>query len=231
MAKFGAGKPARSDASAPVDAAVREALRSRSDQIVDLRRIAYRLRRLTRLDSSVFPEVAADKTQTLSAVVVAVTAVLLSALGGWLWLIVDADGLSTGRIAVREFLLGSLFALALWVGWVLVAHMMLESVFGRHAERGRLFRAMGYATLPAAGALLMVIPAVAFALGLLSMMAWFAMSSAAIESAVPEATRKEVLVANVAGFSLFTVILSLLANAAGLAPGFFAHAADLSSYV
>ena len=201
-----------------------------SDQVVDLRAMIDRVRRLSRLDPTVFAEVRDDTSQTLAAILIAVIAVLLSAVGGWLWLIIDVDGLSAGRIAVREFLLGATFAFALWLGWVVIAHLTLTAVFNRGADRARLLRTMGYATLPAAATLLMVIPAVSFAVGLLSMMAWFAMSNAALESAVPDATRKEVLVANIAGFSLFAVIMSLLANAAGLAPGFFAQAADPSIY-
>ncbi len=203
---------------------------ARPDQVIDLHLILVRARRLARLDSSVLREVRDDPTLTLSAGLIVVVTTLLAAVGGWLWLIVEADGISTGRVAVREFVLGSLFAIAVWGGWLIAAHVMLESVFGRTAPMGRLFRSMGYAALPAAGALLLVIPALSFAVGLLVMMAWFAASHAAIEAAAPHATRTEVLVANLTGFAVYVVVLSVLAAAAGVAPGFFVHAADLSAY-
>lgn len=200
------------------------------DQLIDARVIWRRLRRLARLDATVFSEVRDDPAQTLAAGLVVLGAVLLSALGGWLWLIVETDGLSTGRILVREVLFGAIFGLAVWAVWVIGAHVVLQSVFGRPAPGGRLFRTMGYAAFPVAGSLLMVVPALGFAVGLLTVIAWFAASNAAIEAAAPEATRKEVLVANLAGFSLFVVTMSVLADAAGIAPGFFVRAADLSVY-
>ena len=204
---------------------------TRPDQVIDPALILGRVRRLGRLDPSVFREVRDDASQTLGAGIVVMISLLLTALGGWLWLVVETDGLSTGRILVREVGLGLVFGIAVWGVWVVAAHVMLESVFGRPAPGGRLIRTMGYASFPAAGALLMVVPALGFAVGMLTVLAWFASSNAAIEAAVPEATRREVLVANLAGFSLFVVVLSVLADAAGIAPGFFVRAADLSVYV
>ena len=201
------------------------------DQLIDVRLIGQRLRRLSRLDPSVFREVRDDSSQTLSAILVVLGAVLLSALGGWLWLIAEAEGLSTGRILVRQVVLGTIFGLGVWALWVFGAHVMLRSVFGRPASGTRLLRTMGYAAFPVAGSVLMVVPALGFAVGLMTVMAWFAASNAAIEAAAPEATRKEVLVANLAGFSLLVVVMSVLADAAGVAPGFFVRAADLSVYV
>ena len=201
-----------------------------ADQILDGRATLGRLRRLSRLDPSVFSEVRDDSTQSLAAVLVAVGAIVLSAVGGWLWLISEVDGLSTGRIVLREFFLGSLIAIGLWGLWIVAARTMLANVFRRPTSRGALFRTMGYATLPAAGAILLVIPAVGFAAGLVSIVAWFAASNAAIESAAPDATRREVLVANTAGFTVFATLSAVLADAAGLAPGFFARGADISVY-
>ena len=202
-----------------------------ADQVIDGRAALGRLRRLSRLDASVFSEVRGDSSQTLGAVLVAIGAIILSAVGGWLWLISEFDGLSTGRIVLREFFLGSLIAVALWSLWVVAAQTMLASVFRRSTSRGALFRTMGYATAPAAGAMLMVIPAVGFAAGLVSIVAWFAASNVAIESAAPDATRREVLVANTAGFTVFAILSAVLADAAGLAPGFFAQGADLGVFV
>jgi hypothetical protein len=219
-------EPAGSDRVALGVAAGRHA-----DQVIDARATLGRLRRLSRLDASVFSEVRDDPTQSLGAVLVAVAAIVLSAVGGWLWLISEIDGLSTGRVVLREFFLGSLIAFALWSLWIVAAQMMLVTVFRRSTSRGALFRTMGYATLPAAGALLMVIPAVGFAAGLVSIVAWFAASNAAIESAAPDASRREVLVANTAGFTVFATLSAVLADAAGLAPGFFARGADIGVFI
>jgi hypothetical protein len=219
-------EPASVDRSSLGGAAGRHA-----NQVIDARATLGRLRRLSRLDASVFSEVRDDPSQSLGAVLVAIAAIVLSAVGGWLWLISDFDGLSTGRIVLREFFLGSLIAIALWSIWVVAAQTMLMTVFRRSTSRGALFRTMGYATLPAAGALFMVVPAVSFAVGLISVVAWFAASNAAIESAAPDASRREVLVANTAGFAAFAALSAVLADAAGLAPGFFARGADLAVFV
>ncbi len=188
------------------------------------------MRRLAELDTAVFREIRDDAGQTLAAALVVVASLLLAALGGWLWLIVEVDGLSTGRILAREVALGLLCGAILWGVWVMTAHVMLRFVFARESTAPSLIRTMGHAAFPVAGAVFMVVPALGFAVGMLSVLAWFASSNAAIEAAVPGATRREALVANLAGFALFVVLMSVLADAAGIAPGFFVHAADLAVY-
>ncbi|MXY79504.1 MAG: hypothetical protein F4Y94_07430 [Chloroflexi bacterium] len=204
---------------------------SSTDQVIDPRLTAQRVRRLAELDTAVFREVRDDAGQTLAAALVVVGSLLLAALGGWLWLIVEVDGLSTGRILAREVALGLLCGAILWGVWVMSTHLMLRYVFGRETTALSLVRTMGHAAFPAAGAAFMIVPALGFAVGMLSVLAWFASSNAAIEAAAPGATRREALVANLAGFALFVVLMSVLADAAGIAPGFFVHAADLSVYV
>lgn len=206
-------------------------VRQRPDQIIDAQRIFDRLRRLASFDSTVFGEIVDDVSLTLSAYLIAIGAIMLAAIGGWLALIVDVDGLSTGRIAVREFLLGSVLAFVFWLAAVFVVRMVLQSTFRRQVNHNALIRTMGYATAPLAGALLMPVPELSFAVGLVSIVAWFMLSSAAVEQAAPDASRREALVASGVGLGLFVVAMSLLAEAGGLAPGFFIHAADLSAYV
>jgi hypothetical protein len=225
---------ARAGASARARAARRlsGALAPRAtDQIIDLRLIGQRLRRLAELDAAVFREVRDDAGQTLAATLVVVGSLLLAALGGFLWLIVEVDGISAGRVLAREVALGVLCGAMLWGVWVMGTLVVLRFMFAREATAPSLVRAMGYAAFPAAGAAFMVVPALGFAVGMLTVLAWFVSSNAAIEAAVPGATRREALVANLAGFSLFVVLMSVLADAAGIAPGFFVHAADLSVYV
>ncbi len=68
-----------------------------------------RIRRLARFDTTVFDEVRDEPGQTLPAAAIVVVGVLLAALGGWLWLWIEFDGLDTGRIIIREFLIGTIF--------------------------------------------------------------------------------------------------------------------------
>lgn len=203
----------------------------RQEQELHLPTILNRLRRLSRLDAGVFAEQAQDTSQTLAAVLVAVAAVILAAVGGWLWLLAEVDGLSSGRVALREFFLGSLFAFSLWLLWVVTVQATLRAVFHREAERRTLLRTMGFATLPLAGQVFMVIPAAGFGIAMITLVAWFAASAVATEAACPGASRQEALLANAAGFGLFAVSLSILADLGAMAPGAFARGADLSALI
>ncbi|HJN92447.1 MAG TPA: hypothetical protein QGF05_06945, partial [Dehalococcoidia bacterium] len=189
------------------------------------------LRRLARLDEAVFSEVQADASQTLSAGLVVFGAIVAAAIGGGLWLIVEGDGLRSGNIVLREFFLGAIAMAALWGVWLIVVRLLLVRAFGRSAEAGSLFRPMAFATVPLAGQVLMFVPPIAFGVGVVTLMAWFALSVAATEAAVPGATRKEIVVANGMGFSILAIGLSILADAAAIAPGIFARGADLSHLV
>ena len=188
-----------------------------------------RVGRLFQLDTSVFDEVKDDPAQTLPAIVMVVVATLLAALGGWLWLIIEFDGLSTGRIIVRELVLGSLFAIGLWVAWVALVKVLLEGLFSVNVGLMPLVRTMGLAAAPGALALAMLIPVLSFGLALAALVAWFALSSYAVQSAAPDATPKQAVVANLGGFLVFALVLAILADIAGMAPGVFVHGADIFS--
>lgn len=156
-------------------------------------------RRLARLDATVFEEVRDAESQTLPAILVLVVSVVLSAIGGWLWLVIEFSGLSSGDILVKEVLLGSILALGLWGAWALVTQTVLLSVYGVEADRMALVRCMGFASAPAALMLLLLIPSLSFGIGLGSLVAWFVRTKYAIQAAAPSASSNHVVVANLAG--------------------------------
>ena len=197
------------------------------DPIAVFRRIA----RLARLDEGVFAEVRDDKAQTLPALAVVVGAVLLAAVGGWLFLVIEYDGLSGGRIFVREFLLGGVFAVLLWGVWGLAAELMLTQVYGVQVSRISMFRCLGYAAAPAAIMVLMLLTPIALAVGLVAIVAWWHLSGRAIAVAVPGASEAQATMANLFGFAVFAVVLAVLGNQAGMAPGVFVQAGGVSEYV
>ena len=215
-----------------------------SAQELDLRTTLQRVRRVLRLDPTVLAEVRDDPQQTLTAVLLTATALLLAGVGGAVWLLTAVDGVSTGRVLLRELFLGSVLALGAWALWVLATHAVLVRAQGHAVRLDTLVRPMGFAGVAGGGALLMFLPALSLATGLLALVAWFALSQAAVESALqgaapetaPDAARSATLrrdaaLANATGFVLFVVLLSLLAEAAGMAPGIFAHAGDLSAFL
>ena len=189
------------------------------------------IQRLARLDTTVFEEVRDAQSQTLPAIVVVVVGIVLSTLGGWLWLAIEFDGLDTGRVLLRELVLGSVFALALWAVWVLVTQVVLLNMFNIEADRMALLRCMGFAAAPAALMLLILIPSLSFGIGLVALMAWFVLTNYAVQAAAPNAEANQVVMANMAGFAVFAIVLSILAHTAGMAPGVFVHGAEISEYV
>ena len=213
------------------DAAARRVSPTLPGQTVDLAGTLRRLQRLARLDQSVFAELVADSSQTLAAVLVAALAFGGAAFSGWLWLIAETEGLSTSRIAVREFLLGGLVLAACWLVWVGLVQGVLSRVTAQPIEFRTLLRPMAFATLPLAFQLFMALPELAYGVGLISLVAWFGLSVAATEAAMPAATRKQALLANGAGFTFVALVISALGSAAAIAPGAFAQGSNLSHLV
>ncbi len=190
-----------------------------------------RIRRLARLDTTVFDEVRDDTSQTAPAILVVVVATLLAALGGWLWLIIEFDGLDTGKIILKEFILGSIFAILLWGAWILLSGFLLTKHYGRTVDRHALLRTAGFAAAPLALTILMLIPEISLGIGLLALVSWFLLTNYAMQAAVPDAAPKEIALANAAGFGLFAIVLAVLASNLGWAPGIFAHGADIFDFV
>ena len=93
-----------------------------------------------------------------------------------------------------------------------------------------LLRCMGFAAAPAGLMLLILIPSLSLGIGLGVLVAWFVLTNYAVQAAAPSATANQVVMANMAGFLVFAVLLAILADASGMAPGVFVHGADLSEY-
>ena len=184
------------------------------------------LGRLVRLDLTVFDDVKDDVTATVPALTVMLVASLVAGLGSWLWWVVgDAPG-KDGEAFLKTFILGGLFQAALWVLWVYIATMVLSRFFGASADLNQMMRTMGLAFAPMVIAILMVIDILAVPFGVIAIAATLLLSNAAIQSTT-DAEPRQVILANVAGFAVFAIVLGILANVAqiyeraGLAPGLF----------
>lgn len=201
------------------------------DQDLDPGAIFGRTLRLLRLDTSALEEVRDNPAQTVPAVAVVGAAVLAGALGGWLWLAIEFDGLSAGRIFLREFVLGTIFGVLLWAVWVLIVELVLTQAYSQHVDRGALVRCMGYAAAPGALMLLVLLPSLSLGIGLIAVGGWWLLSDHAIRTAVPGVPAPQAAAANLAGFAVFALVLSLLGHQAGMAPGVFVHAGGIEEYV
>jgi hypothetical protein len=198
----------------------RERRSARKGGNMNLEVIVNRLLRLARLDTSVFDEVRMDPTATTSSFIVAAAAAFAAGLGGWLWWVQKAE-FDEGRVFLHSVVVGSLFAIGLWIVWLFVAYVLLTQVFRERADLQQLIRTMGMAAAPLGLSLLLLIPGINFGFGLASIALFFGLSNIAIQS-VTTAEPAKVLTANAAGFAVWAVVLTLLVDGRTyLAPGIF----------
>jgi len=182
--------------------------------------LSRRLQRLVLLDTSIFEEVRQDPTATLPAVFVVAISTVLAGLGGWIWWITEDYG-DAGKVFVQSVVLGSVFSVALWIVWLLVAWVILSQLFREEADWQQMLRTMGMAAAPLALSIGMFIPGIDFGVGLASVALFFGLTTIAIQAVTP-ANPARVLVANLAGFAVWAIVLGLLATSDSfLAPGIF----------
>ncbi len=187
---------------------------------LDLNVLGNRLQRLVRLDTSVFDEVRQDPSATIPAVLVAVVSTFLAGIGGWFWWALQ-DYPNTGKVLLQSVFLGTIFSVALWMVWLLVAWVILTQVFREEADWQQMLRTMGLAAIPLALSLAMFIPGITFGVGLASIALFFGLTTIAIQSTTT-ANPAHVLVANLAGFAIWAIVLGLLVTRDSyLAPGLF----------
>jgi hypothetical protein len=118
--------------------------------------------------------------------------------------------------------------MALWIVWLLVSWVVLTQLFRDEADWQQMIRTMGMAAIPLVISFLMFIPGITFGVGLTSLALLFGLSTMAIQSTTA-ANPAHVLVASIAGFAIWAIVLSLLVDYPDnfLAPGIFLF--DLTS--
>ena len=190
-----------------------------------------RLRRLARLDLDVLDEVRLDAAATVPSLVVATVAMALLGLGGWLWWVISGFE-DRGEVFVKTVLLGTFASMLMWLVWLLVVYAVLRQLAGVTVAVDQLVRSAGFAAAPLALGVLMLLPAIAFGVGLLALGAWLLATQAAIERTT--AVRGGVpMLANLAGFGAWAVLMSLLSTASnqlGTGPFLAESIWDIASY-
>ncbi len=193
---------------------------------LDFAILADRLQRLVRLDTSVFEEVRQDPAATIPAVFAVTASTLLAGLGGWLWWILQDFGNipdfgSSGTVFLQSVVFGSIFCVALWIVWLLVAYVILTQLFREEADWQQMLRTMGMAAAPLALSIGLFIPGIGLGVGFASIALFFGLTTVAIQAVTP-ANPARVLVANIAGFAVWAIVLGLLVTSDSfLAPGIF----------
>jgi len=187
---------------------------------LDFSILSARLVRLVRLDTTVFDEVKQDPAATLPAVFVVLASTLLAGIGGWMWWVIKGFG-SNGKLFFHSVIMGTIFSFALWIVWLLVAWVILTQLFREDADWQQMLRTMGMASAPLALSVAMFIPGIDMGIALASIALLFGLNTIAIQ-ATTQADPARVLVANLAGFAVWAIVLGLLVTDSNFfAPGIF----------
>lgn len=177
-----------------------------------------RIMRLAKLDTSVFDEVRDDLNELIPALVVAGVSALLMGLGTWLWWMVNWDSdLNPDGLFLNTFLLGSVFTAAMYGVWVLIAYVVLVQMYKLQVDLNGLIRTMGYAALPLAAGLLGFIPVLYPVFWIVPIAALLVTTAFAVQSA-SGASSTQVMMANLIGFSVMVLVLSIIAMSGDDAP-------------
>jgi len=192
------------------------------------------LGRLARFDFTVFDEIRADRTATISAIVIVFGASFLAGMGSWLWAVFNRElsELDRSEVLVKSFLIGMFVQTAVWFLWVYIVRWILDWGYQIKVDALALVRTMGFAFAPVGFSVLVLIGGLALPIGLIAFGATLLLTTAAIQSA-SEAEMREAMVANLAGFAAFLIVMGGFANIAevgtfgGLAPGILFFSLDL----
>jgi hypothetical protein len=193
---------------------------------IDPNLLMQRVRRLLTLDTSIFDEVRMDRTATIPAIIVAAVSILVFALGGWLWWLINGpEGSSVidgGDVFLKSVIFGTILAMIFWAGWVGITYVLLSQVFRARVDLNELVRVMGFAAAPLALGILMFFPEVEFGVALAVVALFFGTNVIAVQ-AVTDAPAGRVLAATAAGFLLWAALLGLFVNDYDnpLGPGIF----------
>lgn len=185
-----------------------------------------RILRLARLDTTVFDEVRDDQRELIPAFVIVAVSALLAGLGVWLWLMfVTPSGLSVdhGKVLLKVFVLGTIFAVVLWAVWAAVTYVALVQFYREQADLQALLRTMGYASFPFGLSILMFIPGLSFGIALAAVVLWVVMTIYAVQASTTAGSDR-VIMATLIGFAVFAIVMALIARESGLTTGIFINA-------
>ncbi len=196
----------------------------RVDAPFDWRRVLSLHRRLLSGDLSVLRDAARTETDTVPALVVMALGLLIASLGAWLWIVVDTRGALVGEPALKVLFLGTIASLAAWGVWVGLTWHALRSIFQVDVEFLPLTRALAVAAGFAVWQFFMIAGPISIAVALVTTLAGFVLSVLAVRAAVADADDRAAVISVGIGFAAYALVLSLIADVAGVGSGIFAHA-------
>lgn len=179
---------------------------------MDPNAIVNRVLRLAQFDTTVFDEVRDDQKELVPALIVLAISAFLAGLGAALHWSVAAGSRADGLEAnfVNNFLLGSIFFAAMYVVAGLVVYVVMAQMYKVTADIQSLLRTMGYASIPFAASLLMLVPVLWPLFAVVPLALLFVMMIYAVQSATA-ADSGQVVVATTIGYSVMVLVLGLIA--------------------
>ena len=185
--------------------------------------VIARIRRALLLDATAYEETRDDNAFTLVSLAAAGLAVLLGAIGAWLWASTVLEATPDGWF-VDTVILGTIFLAILWLIGIGVMYLILAQLYGEQLTPDGLLRVATLGHLPFALSLLVFIPEIGFGFAMLGIAATFFYTNFAIRAAYPEIDTLRVMLAVVAGFAVWLFILPILTSSGdAYAPGPFVY--------
>jgi len=173
--------------------------------------ILNRVMRLARLDTSVFDEVRDDAQELVPALIVLGVSALLAGLGGALyWTFIPSEFYELDNVWLNTLILGAIFFAVMYVVAALVIYVMLAQMFKVSADLQSLLRTLGYASIPFALSLLMLLPIIWPVFALVPLALLFVMMIYAVQAAT-SADSNQVVMATAAGFVVMVFVLGMIA--------------------
>ena len=200
-----------------------------SFQTTNLRNVSSWVGRLALLDLNVFDEIRSSPSATTGAVTVVFGASIMAGIGSWLWA-VEWRAIEGTEVFIKSLVLGSILQTLVWFVWVYLVFQVLARAYGARTDFYELIRTMGFAFAPVGLSILVAIPNFTVPFGIFSLVSTVLLTHFAIQSS-SSAEQRQVLIANLAGFAVFVVVMGVLANVievnqigggadiGGLAPG------------
>jgi hypothetical protein len=185
-----------------------------------IEQVLARIRRALLLDTGAYVEARDDTAFTPYAAGAAVVAALLGGIGAFLWATFLLD--DAGDFFLEATILGTIFLIILWVLGVVAAYLVLSQVYREQIAPEALGRVLALGYLPFAVSLLVFVPGLGFTFGVLSIAAMFFYSNYGIRAAWPEIEPLRVMVAVLASFAVWLIVVSLFTGSNDqFAPGPF----------
>jgi hypothetical protein len=185
--------------------------------------VIARIRRALLLDPTAYEETRDDNSFTIVSLGAAFLAVLLGAIGAWLWAETVLEATPDSWF-VDTVILGTIFLVILWLIGVGVMYLILAQLYGEQITPDGLLRVATLGHIPFALSLLVFIPWFGFGFAMFAIAATFFYTNFAIRSAYPEIDALRVVLAVLAGFAIWLFILPVLtSDGDAFAPGPFVY--------